>query len=99
TTAIVLTGTAQTSNVLNLGGLTLNSLTFPTEAGAFTVGQSASDFFNFFPTTGAAVLPHIDQFSAAAQAINFPSTGFILNGELQLGGSGSGALSITGQMQ
>ena len=80
-TAVVMTGTTQTNNVLNLGGFQLNSLTFAAEAGPFTIGQAVGEFFNFAATPGAAVPAHIDQFSASPQAINFPGTGFVLNGD------------------
>ena len=98
-TAVILTGSTQTTNVLNLGSFSLNSLTFASEAGPFTINQVSGDFFNFFSTTTSGVLPHIDQFSAANQAINFPNTGFMLNSDLLLGGTGTGSLSIGGQLQ
>ena len=96
-TAIILTGTAQTTNVMNEGGLTLNSLTFASKAGPFTINQSGSDFFTCSPTTGGA-LPHVDQFSYSNQTINFPNTGLQLNSDLLLGGNGSGSLTINGQL-
>ena len=96
-TAVILSGTAQTTDVLNLGGLALNSLTFAAGAGPFTVNQSSSDFFNFFPTLAGAG-PHIDQFSATAQTINLPNTGLQTNGDLTFGGTGSGALTVIGQI-
>jgi fibronectin-binding autotransporter adhesin len=96
-TAIVMTGTSQNILVQNAGGFTLNSLTFASEAGPFTIQQSAADFFTFLPTP-QGVPAHIDQFSANSQSIFFPNTGLQLSGDLLLGGTGSGTLNITGQL-
>src|SRR5207237_5076809 len=47
TAAIVLTGNTQTSNVLNLGAFSLNSLTCGSEAGPSRVDQDLGDLFSF----------------------------------------------------
>jgi autotransporter-associated beta strand protein len=97
-TAVILTGDTQTANVLNLGALSLNSLTFAGEAGPFAVTQSGTDFFNFFPTPGAAALPHIDQFSSFLQTLHLENTGLQLNSNLVFGGAGAGTVAINGEL-
>jgi autotransporter-associated beta strand protein len=94
TTAIVMNGTVQTTNVMNLGAFPLNSLTFSGAADAFTINQSAADSFAFL--NSAAGLPRIDQFSALHQTINFPASGLALGADTQLGGTGTGTITFNG---
>jgi fibronectin-binding autotransporter adhesin len=97
-TALNFTGSTQNNLVLNVAKVDLNSLTFASEAGPFTINQTGTEFFNFLAAPGSAALPHIDQFSANPQVINFPNLGLQLNGDLLLGGAGSGSLTINGQV-
>jgi fibronectin-binding autotransporter adhesin len=95
-TAVAFDGSSQTTVVFNAGAFNLNSISFKSEAAAFSINQTANEFFAFFPTT-AAVPAHIDQFSNAPQVFGLTTTGLQLNGgDLIFGGSGSGAVTLNG---
>jgi autotransporter-associated beta strand protein len=92
-TAIVLTGTGNTTNGFMDLGLTLNSLTYTSEAGPFAFEGllGFSQFLNFANGGGGA--PRLDQFSASNHTIILPD-GIGVGPNLTLGGTGTGSLTL-----